>query len=143
MTKQNNHQIPKKSLTDKQLRFVKEYMIDLNAAAAARRAGYSVKTADRIGYQNLRKLEIAREIEKEMVDQQKRTQITADKVIREISCIAFSNIKDYLTWDNEKLTVFPTEKLSREQAAALASIKQIESKKRRRVEVKLHDKLSA
>jgi phage terminase small subunit len=32
-------------LTPKQARFVQEYLIDLNAAQAAIRAGYSVKTA--------------------------------------------------------------------------------------------------
>ena len=33
------------SLTPKQARFVEEYLIDLNATAAAKRAGYSKKTA--------------------------------------------------------------------------------------------------
>ena len=36
-------------LTEKQKRFVQEYLVDLNATAAAKRAGYSEKTADRIG----------------------------------------------------------------------------------------------
>ena len=39
----------KGKLTEKQKRFVQEYLVDLNATAAARRAGYSEKTADRIG----------------------------------------------------------------------------------------------
>ena len=34
------------ALTEKQQRFVDEYLIDLNATQAAIRAGYSVKTAD-------------------------------------------------------------------------------------------------
>ena len=33
-------------LTEKQQRFVEEYLIDLNATQAAIRAGYSAKTAD-------------------------------------------------------------------------------------------------
>lgn len=33
-------------LTEKQQRFVDEYLIDLNATQAAIRAGYSAKTAD-------------------------------------------------------------------------------------------------
>ena len=40
-------------LTDKQRRFVEEYLIDLNATQAAIRAGYSVKTAKEIAAQNL------------------------------------------------------------------------------------------
>jgi phage terminase small subunit len=51
-----------KSLTPKQRRFVSEYLRDLNATAAAKRAGYSKKTAYAIGHENLRKPEIAREI---------------------------------------------------------------------------------
>ena len=34
-----------KALTPKQERFCQEYLIDLNATGAARRAGYSAKTA--------------------------------------------------------------------------------------------------
>ena len=37
------------ALTSKQQRFVAEYLIDLNATQAAIRAGYSAKTADKIG----------------------------------------------------------------------------------------------
>ena len=33
-------------LTDKQARFVDEYLVDLNATQAAIRAGYSAKTAN-------------------------------------------------------------------------------------------------
>ena len=40
-------------LTPKQVRFVQEYLIDLNAAQAAIRAGYSAKTAQVIGHENL------------------------------------------------------------------------------------------
>ena len=54
-------------LTDKQKRFVDEYLIDLNATAAAIRAGYSRKTANRIGQQNLSKLDIRSAIDSRMV----------------------------------------------------------------------------
>ena len=45
-------------LTPKQKRFVAEYLVDLNATAAAIRAGYSKKTAEVIEYENLRKPQI-------------------------------------------------------------------------------------
>lgn len=56
-----------KKLTAKQERFCREYLIDLNATQAAIRAGYSKKTADRIGHENLNKLEIASRV-KELKD---------------------------------------------------------------------------
>lgn len=49
-------------LTDKQERFIDEYLIDLNATQAAIRAGYSKHTAKDIGCQNLAKLYIAEAI---------------------------------------------------------------------------------
>lgn len=46
-------------LTPKQARFVDEYLVDLNASAAAKRAGYSVRTANRMASENLSKPDIA------------------------------------------------------------------------------------
>ena len=47
------------TLTPKQQRFVDEYMIDLNGAQAAIRAGYSARTARQIAEENLSKPDIA------------------------------------------------------------------------------------
>lgn len=46
-------------LTAKQARFVDEYCIDCNATQAAIRAGYSKKTAEKIGWQLLQKPAVA------------------------------------------------------------------------------------
>ena len=69
------------NLTPKQAAFVAEYLIDLNAAAAARRAGYSERTADRTGYENLRKPEIAAAIAEAQAERSERTKLTADDVV--------------------------------------------------------------
>ncbi|MCD7709166.1 MAG: terminase small subunit [Clostridiales bacterium] len=45
----------KNNMTAKQRRFCDEYLVDMNATQAAIRAGYSAKTADAIGKENLRK----------------------------------------------------------------------------------------
>ena len=47
-------------LTPKQERFVDEYLVDLNATAAAKRAGYSEKSASRIAIELLNKLTFLR-----------------------------------------------------------------------------------
>lgn len=49
-------------LTEKQKRFVQEYLVDLNATAAARRAGYSEKSASRIAVELLNKNQVSAEI---------------------------------------------------------------------------------
>lgn len=74
---------PQETLTPKQERFVQEYLVDLNATQAAIRAGYSEKTARQVGAENLSKPYIQVEIAKARQQQQERTQITADKVLRE------------------------------------------------------------
>ena len=72
-----------KELTNKQHRFVAEYLVDLNASAAARRAGYAPGRADAMGYENLRKPEIAaavQEARQKLAEQTGRTvaQVMAD-----------------------------------------------------------------
>jgi phage terminase small subunit len=69
------------ALTDKQRLFVQEYLIDLNATQAAIRAGYSKDTAAQIGYENLRKPEIAQAIASALAEREQRTQITQDYVL--------------------------------------------------------------
>lgn len=83
-------------LTPKQSLFVKEYLVDLNATQAAIRAGYSEKTASQIGEENLRKPDIAREVELAMEKRGKRTGITADRVLVEIERLALYDPKDFL-----------------------------------------------
>lgn len=92
-------------LTPKQQRFVDEYLIDLNATQAAIRAGYSEKTARVVGAQNLSKLNIQAEIQKAMNEREKRTEVTADKVVQQLAKIAFSDIKDVVSWGEQDIVV--------------------------------------
>lgn len=87
------------ALTAKQRRFVDEYLVDLNATQAAIRAGYSAKRADAIGYENLRKPEIADAVSAAMKDREKRTHITQDRVLQELARIAFFDIRKLYTDD--------------------------------------------
>ncbi|QTX33355.1 terminase small subunit [Aminithiophilus ramosus] len=59
-------------LTPKQAWFVAEYLVDLNATQAGIRAGYSLKTADSIGLQLLRKTQVALAIQKAQEDRARR-----------------------------------------------------------------------
>jgi phage terminase small subunit len=71
-------------LTKKQELFVKEYLVDLNATQAAIRAGYSEKTAQEIGSQNLSKLIISEAIQTAMDKRAKRVDVNADYVLNTI-----------------------------------------------------------
>lgn len=85
---------PQLGLTDKQQRFVDEYLVDLNATQAAIRAGYSADTAGSIGHENLQKPEIVLAIAEARKAQQERTQITADRVVMELGLIAFADARE-------------------------------------------------
>ena len=100
--KQDKQQGPK--LTPKQEKFVEEYLVDLNATAAARRAGYSAKTANRIATENLSKPVIQAAIARRREDLAKNT-ITPEQIIAEYQKIAFSDIKDFLRFGTEKIQV--------------------------------------
>ena len=69
-------------LTDKQQRFVEEYLIDLNATQAAIRAGYSENTAAVIGCENLAKPYIAEAISAAAAPLLERNEITKDQVLQ-------------------------------------------------------------
>lgn len=73
-----------KTLTPKQQRFVDEYLIDLNATQAAIRAGYSAKTAQQTGSENLLKPVIADAVAKAQAERSERTVVDQDYVIKTI-----------------------------------------------------------
>lgn len=68
-------------LTEKQAAFVREYLIDLNATQAAIRAGYSERSANNIGPENLLKPSIQEALAKGIEERAARTRLTQDEVI--------------------------------------------------------------
>ena len=151
------------ALTDKQKRFCEEYLIDLNATQAAIRAGYSPKTAEQTASRLLRNVKVQEYIAKRQNELSRSTQITQERVIKELALIAFSNNADYARVVEKKMqtevdgmlvdvlgedgkpimyrTVEPvlTDELTEEQKRALAVIK----KGRDGLEVKSFDKVRA
>ena len=71
-------------LTRKQTLFVSEYLVDLNAAQAALRAGYSAQSAKAIGYRLLQKPEVAEEIRRAVEARAERLQLSSEDVLRSI-----------------------------------------------------------
>ncbi len=70
------------SLTAKQARFVEEYLVDLNWAAAAFRAGYSKRRARQQAYRLFQKPEIQKAIAAATKARSKRTQVSQDEVVK-------------------------------------------------------------
>jgi len=76
-------------------RFADEYLIDLNGAAAAVRAGYSEHTADVKASQLLARADVQEMIEQRELERSKRTKITADNVLRDMYEIATADASEY------------------------------------------------
>ena len=81
-------------LTPKQKAFADYYIECGNASEAARRAGYSPKTAEKIGSENLQKPEISAYIQERMAQQDADRVATADEVVRFYSSVMRGEVKD-------------------------------------------------
>ena len=130
-------------LTPKQARFVEEYLVDLNAAAAARRAGYSHKRSEAIGYDLLTKADIQSAIEIAQRERSARTGITADRVIAEIAKIAFADPRRVMTWGPGGIELFDSSSLTDADAAMISEVSESISQSGSSVKVKLNSKLDA
>jgi phage terminase small subunit len=111
-----------KKLTDKQARFVEEYLVDANATQAAIRAGYSENTARAIGSENLSKPDIADAIAEGRAEMTDRLDVKAEDVRRQLARIGFSDLRDLFTWDEERASYVPSRDLTEDQAAAVAAV---------------------
>lgn len=139
------------ALRGKQQRFVDEYLIDRNATQAAIRAGYSEKTAQQMGSENLLKPVIQSAIAKGEAELAERTKITQDKVMKELEKIGFSNMLDYVTITDGGDPVTDFSALTRDQAAAISEIvveeytegRGEDARNVKRTKFKLSDKRSA
>lgn len=87
-----------KLLTEKQRLFCEYYIENWNASDAARRAGYSEKTAHDIGCENLKKPNIKKYIEEIQNDLSKIAGISRLSLIKDLI-----NLKDYAEQDKDKI----------------------------------------
>lgn len=136
-------------MTPAQKRFCDEYLIDLNATRAYKIAYPSCKkdeTANANSSRLLRNDKVKEYISKKQKEIEKRTEITQDMIIKELSAIAFSKASDYakVKKTKKKVPIFnedgnivnykskecieveltPTDELSDEQKRALSGIKE-------------------
>jgi len=73
-----------RKLTEKQKKWCKEYLKDLNATQAAIRAGYSKKSAKQQGTENLAKPSLMAVVNKEIEKRNKQCEIDADYVLKRL-----------------------------------------------------------
>ena len=87
------------ALTAKQQRFIAEYLIDLNAAQAAIRAGYAVKGAKDQAYQLMQRPEVVAAVKEAIEARNQRVQVDADYVLNRLTEIDQMDLLDILDDD--------------------------------------------
>jgi phage terminase small subunit len=109
------------ALTPKQQRFVDEYLIDLNAAAAYKRAGYAARgnSAEASAARLLRNAQVRSFLTERMKARERRTEITQDRVLQELARIAFFDIRKLYNADG---TLKRPDQLDDDAAAVLAGV---------------------
>ena len=103
---------------DRRQRFIVEYLVDQNATQAARRAGYSKRTAYAQGSRLLRNAGIADTIRQRQAALAERAELTADRVLEELRRLALADARSFFD-DHGNLK--PISELTAEQGAAIAS----------------------
>ena len=112
-------------MTPKQRLFVCEYLKDFNATRAYVRAGFAAKTEASAAVQAhklLRNGKVAEAVEAAVKERERRVELDADGVLREIKRLVFSRVTDALKGDGQGVTKADIEALSDDVKAAIASV---------------------
>jgi len=107
-------------LGEKQIRFIDEYMIDRDGAAAAIRAGYTKNSAKRSAYRLRSHPAIAAEIERRTHERARRCDVQTDDVLRELKRIAFFDVRKLFDPATGKFYTNPYE-MDEEEARGLVN----------------------
>ena len=127
-------------LSERQSRFADEFLRDLDASAAARRAGYAPRSAPYLATKLRRYPGVAARIEAGIAQRLGAIRATADRVLAEYARIAFADIGRIADWDAKKLRLKPKQRMA---CADSAAIERIGAGRAVRLRVTLYDKVYA
>jgi phage terminase small subunit len=131
-------------LTDKQRRFIAEYLVDSNATQAAIRAGFSRKTAHVQGPRLLGKVSVRAEVDRRQKAIERRLEVSAQAVLGEYAKVGGSRITDYLRFGPKGVTIRASDDIPERQLDAISEVSErIGPGGQRLVTLKLHNKLGA
>ena len=109
-------------LTKRQERFVLEYLVDLNASQAAKRAGYSTASTC-AGSQIMSRSNVRQAIDDELESRSRQYRAETDRIIQELAALGFAQIADFVTIDGQSVTWEDMSKVSRFKRAAVKRVK--------------------
>ncbi|MDA1100430.1 MAG: terminase small subunit [Proteobacteria bacterium] len=138
-------------LSPKRRRFVDEYLVDLNAAQAAIRAGYSPRSARSGGPLLLRTPAVARAVAERQARISNHLFVTAERVVLEYARLAFADMRDYLHFAKDGDVLLDWSAMPEDATKAILEVTQdvynegrgAAQREVKRTRFKLHDKRGA
>lgn len=95
----------KPGLSKRQMKFAREYLVDLNFTQAAIRAGYSKKTAGSQGHRLMKNVEIAALVEKGREKAEQNAEVTFERIVQEYKRLALLDPAEMFDVDGNLLQI--------------------------------------
>ena len=108
-----------RDLSDLQMRFCEEYIVDLNGVQSAIRAGYSQASAGIQASKLLANTSIIRYIQHLKIERAKRLEVSQDRIVQELARIAYS---DHRTFYDKEGWPIPIEMLTDDHQASVRDV---------------------
>jgi hypothetical protein len=97
--------LTERPLAPMQARFVDEYLVDLNASAAAARAGYSPRTCGQLGHRMLKDARIQAAIAEKARTATAKVDLQTEDVLRELVLMLRSDVRHFTVDEAGELTL--------------------------------------
>jgi phage terminase small subunit len=127
------------------IKFVDEYLKTGNIAQSYHKAGYKSKgaVASAAGNRLLKNVHLQAYLTKRRSEMQSGLEITQDRIAHEYARIAFSNIKNHLSYGPQGVDLKDSTELTDDQLAAVSEVSQTVTREGGSIKFKLWDKSAA
>jgi phage terminase small subunit len=139
-----------RELSPRERRFSEEYALRENGAEAARRAGFSYRSARQLASRMLARDDITAAVEAERARLASSLRVDRDSLVAELAKVAFANLLDYSVIDDDGGLRTDFSNVNRVQATAIQSVEteqvtdpETGAVRVTKVKFKLHDKARA
>lgn len=136
-------------MDDRYRAFIQEYVMCWNVQKAAIKAGYEPKSARSTGYAIMNRPEVRAEIDRIIAEREESNKVRRLMIIEQLTKIATSDVKDFMTWNEDGTAFLNPDLVDGEIIAELNVDKSTftsmdgETSEKVKKKLKLHDKLKA
>lgn len=137
---------PPVTCNDQELRFITEFLKDLNGSAAMLRAGITEdpKVAKVYASRYLDRPHVLMELSARRQALMSRQELSLERVLEELRRVGLTRLSDVVTWDDDgAIAIRPKRELTDDELSAIAEIEEIPGMFGTRLRVKMHKKVDA